>query len=513
MSVDINTSNILNFELKGQVSLVKLIFYVIFLALLFLFCLIQIFETNKTIFLSCNKSRNICTFGEYKLFKGVRYLDIEYSAIKDAYIHTNHERGGNTYDFVIPATKGKFYLYKGAYGVDYLLNLQQTFNDYKNKSVQNSFTINQHNSFFFMLPTFCLFIILLGEYALLFGMGYKQSITVDRDKGIVDTRIHRLIGTKNIAIKISQIKQIYLKKLMTNSKKSEIVIMKCLLNNDSKLKVLSNPIDKEILMPIYNQINEFIFGNLNKNTDGDIVTDDIRDVMLPKYNFKDVQVKENIPLFTTKSPIIMGILAFLTSLYISAVLKIGFHVRFASIELFIIPIAVLYAFILGWRLQSKLAFVYCLKFTLSTILPFLLLGFFEFHKSSTATSTTYFGLFYMSILFSLAIYFFSGIVSKTSAQSIIPPDVIPLDIKIKKRIICGVSLIFIFLSLLAKVLNNAEMISIDDNIILFLTLGIPFAIFFFFQCLLKYSWMNYLPPSENDTEDIDVTKQENNLEI
>lgn len=509
---NIESPNRLSFELKGQSSLIQIVFYVILLALLFCFCIGQIIETNKTIYLSCNKSKNICIFGEYKLFKGMRYLNIEYSAVKDAYIHTNHEKGGNTYDFIIPTTKGKFYLYKGAYGVDYLLNLQQTFNNYKNYSVQNLFTINQHNSFFLMFPTFCLFFILLGEYAFLFGTGYKQSITIDKDNDSISTKIYRLVGIKTINLKMSKIKQIYLKKSIT-TKKSELVIMKCLLNDDRKLRVLSYPIDKEFLTPIYNQINEFIFGDLNKNTDSDIVTDDIRDVMLPKYDLKDVQAKENIPLFTTKSPIIMGVLAFITSFYIAAVLGIGFHVHFATIELFIVPIAVLYAFIVGWRLQAKLPVAYCLKFTLSTILPFLLFGFFQFHKSSTATSNTYLGLFYMSTLFSFAIYFFSSIVSKTSAKSIIPPDVIPLDIKIKKRIICGISLVFIFLSLLARVLTNAEIISIDDNIILSLTFGIPFAIFIFFQCLVKYSWMNYLPPSENNVETIDVTKQENNLEI
>lgn len=501
MSTDINNSNSLNFELDGKMSLVQIIVYVIFLALLLCFCLSQIFETNKTIFLSCNKPRNICTFGEYKPFKGMRYLDIEYSAVKDAYINTNHERGGNTYDFVIPTTKGKLYLYKGAYGVEYLLNLQQIFNDYKNKALQNSFTINQHNSFFFMLPTFCIFFILLLGKILIFNLGYKQSIVINKEKDLILFNIHRLVGSKTTSLKITEIKQIYIHKLNVNVSKIEIAVIQSLLNDGRKVNIISSPLDKATLVPICNSINEFIFGKFKNNEEINEGIYDKSDANLQKYDFDSIHAPKNAPLFTTKSPIIMGILAFLTVLYISAVLKIGFNVRWASIELFVLPIALLYSYIIGWRLQTKLSMEYNFKYTASVILPFLLFGFFEYHNSQAIKIDNYTMLFFLSVFYAILIYLINDIGSEHSSKSYIPPDVIPIDIKIRKRIICGISLGFIFLALLARVLNNAGFISINDNIIFSLTLGIPFAIFSFFQCMFKYSWMNYIPPSEDKDDE------------
>lgn len=502
MNVSYRTSKVLTAEFKTRVPLFKSISAIILLILFLWICINPIIETNKTIRIACDKTRNLCIFGETKILPKTKYITVAFSDVKDVFINTNHGRYENTYDFIIQTTRGDFYLYKDAYGLNYLSKLLKKFNNYKNNPLENNFAISQHNFFFFMLPTFCVFVFLLFLWIFIFMNGYKQSIDIDKEKDLICIKLYRVIWAKVRILKISEIRQLNILEIKAKmpNKGAEILYSINYISIDgSTRKFLFCPVEKDLLFSIYSQINKFLFNSDEQN----IVSSENKPIQKNKFDNLPV---DNKPLFVTKSPILMGVLAFLTSLFLAAVMKIGFYIQGAGIEVFIVPVAIIFALTLGWRLQSKLSTGYRLKYTACIALLYFLLLMSDYRHIQHIKSLNLFYIQHLYFIFLLcvAIFIFSDKVSESSAKAYIPPDVIPLDIKIKKRIACGCSFGFIVLSLLARILNNTNIISISNNIIFLSNIAIPFVIFLLFQYLLKYSWTNYMPPSEDKDEDVEI---------
>ncbi len=146
----------------------KIIISAIFLLLLMtIYPIYDFIDNNQKITLTCIKNQNICSVISDKIILGSKKEFFNYSIIGDAYLHTvGCHRGTCYYNIRIPhknyPAKTVMQLYSSSENKKMLIGTIDTFNNYKNNSPVNSFTINSGEQ-----P---IFISLLNIYTILFWL-------------------------------------------------------------------------------------------------------------------------------------------------------------------------------------------------------------------------------------------------------------------------------------------------------------------------------------------------------
>lgn len=272
----ISNNNILNFELKhpantSKFQLIKLIF-ILFLVLIY--ATYDALENNKRTSIECNKQENICIFKEHKFFFGTKTTQLPFDLLGNAYLHlVGCTRGTCSYNLVIPSINNPklklINLYNNTEDKALLDWTVQHFNDFKNNSKLNDFRINSGKHFIvtvsvIAIPLFSFVIILF-----IFFIGSKETLILDKNNDEIRILLDRIIWAKVRRFKISQIKNLsynqenlgtrfYIKYTLESSKQGKLLYM---YHPDDELK------------PIYNQMNEFIFG---QNEDNNIISEETK---------------------------------------------------------------------------------------------------------------------------------------------------------------------------------------------------------------------------------------------
>ena len=147
----------------------KLIVSAIFLVLLMtIYPIYDFIDNNQKITISCMKNRNICSVTSEKIILGTKNELFDYDILGDAYLHTVGCSKGIScyYNIRIPhknyPAKTVIKLYSSSENKKMLIRIIDTFNNYKNNSPVNSFTISTGEQPFF--------ISLLNLYTLLFWL-------------------------------------------------------------------------------------------------------------------------------------------------------------------------------------------------------------------------------------------------------------------------------------------------------------------------------------------------------
>jgi len=246
LKLSINTSS-------SKSNLISLIFL---LNLVFLASLLFSVNDNKKITIKCNKIENTCTFKVEKfLFKTKEYTK-PFNSLNDADVYVDgSSRGIRHYAFVIPSSQGALKLFTISNNKAYLAWLADNFNDAKNNSSINDFVILPPKQVFMTISVFNTLILLAVILFLIFFIGYKETIIVDKAEDKIKIILHRLVWSKSKIIKVSQIANINLKQENNGFR----YLIEYTLINGKKRKLFYMLYPSMTLSPIYSQLALFLF--------------------------------------------------------------------------------------------------------------------------------------------------------------------------------------------------------------------------------------------------------------
>lgn len=262
MSIENVNQGTIRLECKKQITKLKLLpFFLLSLIILFL-ALKDAIEANKMVSIECNKIKNECVFKENDYILGQKQIIIPFNTLDDAYVkYAGTARAITNYDLIFPSSQGDFKLYDYVSMKSYLEYIAIEFNIQKNNPSINVIQINPPFSFHATYPTIMGIALLFALLWVVVGTCLNETILIDKTQDELIILFNRVIWAKKKKIRLSQIKSLYYKKDICCPKYS----IEYYLNDGKSNKLLSLKYKEEDLKPIYNQLNEFIFGIQNIN--------------------------------------------------------------------------------------------------------------------------------------------------------------------------------------------------------------------------------------------------------
>jgi len=219
---------------------------------------------------------------------------------------------------------------------------------------------------------------------------------------------------------------------------------------------------------------------------------------------------EKIKVFILKSPVIMGIITFVSACILAIVFKLILGLKSMSLETTVIPLAIASPLFYTYHFKEQIKKAYRVKYALTITLLYALSNIFIIlHLPELAQPKLLNMIVVLLIIFStviyLGVYFITGRFGKKSFIQNYPKAAIAkknLPSATKKQINRVIYLLVIFLTLmsLAFELSEHHIINISDN--MFLVLGVLFfgVMYYTLKYLKKTSGIDFTKNTENDKD-------------
>lgn len=255
-----NKSDIIKLKIhfkSGRISLISIIFI---LLVLFLFAINDTIESNKKISIECNKTKKTCIFREDKFLYSPKEDVIHFNSLGNAYLHlVGCSKGICSYDLLIPYDNKRLLVYSDSDDETYLNWFVEHFNENKNNQKINIFTISSGNHYFLGISLIALPIFLFSLYVIIFWLGYKETIIIDKKNNKLSITLHRIIWPKTKQLNLSQIKSLILKQ------NGSSFLIKYTSNDDKEFRLLNLAYEEKKLKPVFLKLNEELFSDLKNN--------------------------------------------------------------------------------------------------------------------------------------------------------------------------------------------------------------------------------------------------------
>lgn len=181
-----------------------------------------------------------------------------------------------------------------------------------------------------------------------------------------------------------------------------------------------------------------------------------------------------------KTPSLSGIITFLCAFTLTIILKLCFGFKTMGLEQVLVPMALTFSYLYGYKIKKPMPKQYKLKYSLSVTIPYLLFGTLIILYAPKFAHFKHFDLLFIGILIpfimmTFATYFLSGFTSKKSSnldyqKQLDAQKNLPIEIQNKRRFVSWILVIFMALPLIYSNLCDRQIVNVDSNTTLSLTI-------------------------------------------
>jgi len=257
-----NDNNIREFKLHSSMNKIQFLLLMFFMIIVLLCGFYDVSENNKKVSIECYKINNKCIFKENKYLFGTNQTYLPFDLMQNAYVkYLGTIKAIDKYSLIFPTMYGHFNLYFEVSGKTRLEKIAEEFNIDKNNTNLQQFSIYPTNKFQMTDTAILAPILLFLLIYLIFFKGIEEIITVNKNTDEIKIMLKRIIWAKSRIIQITEIQQLNLVKVPYDSG----FTIKYLDLNNKRYSFLLSYYKSEKIYPIYNQLNEFIFGEKENN--------------------------------------------------------------------------------------------------------------------------------------------------------------------------------------------------------------------------------------------------------